>query len=581
MTIGGNRFYKFIKFSARQLLKLYPENSFYVYDWDFTKRQREILLKDFPNVEVVNWQDLLDKENGYKMIAENFEGYFPPNIDVLSQKKKEYLFREKVICILDCARRINENLIFLDGDAFLINKIDEILEDDFDIGITLRDKDEIKRGNEIGAIGDINVGVLFFMMNSDKIQLFIRKWINEINKSKHCWIEQTTLNLMFKEQIPSLYDKEYNIGKFQVNGSVFKIKTFPCRIYNLYRMDNGFDLERTKILHFKGRMREDYVKKLIKKMKYPGICNLQEFVKRKTKEFIAKSLFLERILWLIKNRNFVDWKKLLLILLNVKRKTNIRFNNKFIFTNFRKNQWKYITYYVEAIKHNISIKEVDKRIIATIGNLKLQLLDKINGIYQINEIFIRKSYDKFNYKDKVILDIGGYIGDTALFFVLEKAKKIIVYEINKDSYQILIENIRINRLENRVEAYNKGISNRHEEVALKIYEQKGSSSIYNISKGKRIEEKAELIPLHEVLIKPIDILKMDCEGSEYDILLDILENNLIDLINEGIILEYHNLDKLHNSRIAVMLLKEIGFKNIYFEKENSLRGLIYARKEGY
>lgn len=581
MTIGGDKFYKFIKFSANQLYKLYPKSMFYVYDWDFTKRQIETLHWNFPNVKVIQWQDFLNKENGYKIITEEFEGYFPQNIDVLSQRKKEYLFREKAICISDCAKRIDENLIFLDGDAFLINKIDEIIEDNFDIGITLRDKDEIEKGNKLGTIGDINVGVLFFMMSSDDMQLFMKKWIDEINKSKRCWIEQSTLNLMLKEQIPDLYDEDYNTGNYYLNNSVFKIKTFPCRFYNLYRMDDGFDLERTKILHFKGRMREEYVKELVKKMKYPVLCKIQEFGKRKTKEFILKSLFLERILWLIRNRKFIDLKNLLLILFKIKRKSNIHFNNKFIFRNFRREQWKYITYYVEAIKNGVSIKVIDNVIIAIIGNLKLQLLDNINGIYQINETFIRKVYDKFNYKNKVILDIGGYIGDAALFFVLKEAKEIIVYEIDEDTYQVLVENIRINKLENKIKAHNIGVSNQYKYAVLNVINQKGSSSIYDITDNTKqnLERKrVKLIPFNEILTKPIDILKMDCEGCEYEILQDILENDLINKINDGIILEYHNIDEKRNYKLILSLLKEIRFKNINLQKENNFRGIIYAKK---
>ena len=59
-------------------------------------------------------------------------------------------------------------------------------------------------------------------------------------------------------------------------------------------------------------------------------------------------------------------------------------------------------------------------------------------------------YDGFDYNDSVVLDIGGFIGDTALFFIAKGAKKVIVYEPVPENADEIIRNAAINGLSGRV-----------------------------------------------------------------------------------------------------------------------------------
>ena len=65
-------------------------------------------------------------------------------------------------------------------------------------------------------------------------------------------------------------------------------------------------------------------------------------------------------------------------------------------------------------------------------------------------------------KGKIVLDIGGYIGDTAVYFSKLGASMVYVYEPHPVLYQILTKNIELNNLKNiKTKKPNvKGITNK-------------------------------------------------------------------------------------------------------------------------
>lgn len=307
-----------------------------------------------------------------------------------------------------------------------------------------------------------------------------------------------------------------------------------------------------------------------------------KITKRIFKEILNKSGILNKIYYIINQRkNIYNWINVVFLLLNIKKKIDLNFKCGFLFQDFEFKYWKYLVYYLNAINRGITIKTEDDKIIAYFGQLKIQFLDKINGIYQLNEIFITESYRKFDYKDKVVFDIGGFIGISALYFALNGAKKVYVYEVNKEAYKILINNISNNNFDNKIVAFNIGVSDDYKEKILNITEIKGSSGFFSeFSKPMNIKEKRKikLVPFKTVLKENVDILKIDCEGCEFEILNSILNNKLIEKINEGIILEAHYIDEKKNPDYAILLLNQIGFRKIVSKQITKNRIMIKAIK---
>ena len=249
MTISSNIYFPYVNFTAKQLMKFYPSCNFFIYDWGLTPPQKR-KLKSYPISRLIDWYDKIDWEFGYKKIK-NIDG-LPPHLK--RNKDLLYLLNQKPVCMLDCAKRIKENLIYFDGDAILINPIDEIFEDNYDIGITILDEDLLNRSFEDLEIlkkymmGDINSGVIFFKSSSKYIQLFIQEWLNEIEISKRP--DHFSLINLIKDRVKDIFKKSYNIRKITLSNTEFKIKAFPASIYNYFRIYDGYDDKKVKFLHF-------------------------------------------------------------------------------------------------------------------------------------------------------------------------------------------------------------------------------------------------------------------------------------------------------------------------------------------
>lgn len=278
MTIGDKNFFHVIRRSVAQVAKFYPGSAFYIYDWGFTYDQAKT-LRDCRNTHVVDWKANIDLESGFKTVkfGRNLKYYIKkyllgyPAGNLERARQTEYLLSQKPHCMLDCSKKINGNMVFLDGDTLLVNRIDEAMTDDYDIGVTLRPREESEKNRKMGEY-QLNSGVIFFNTGSSVMQAFIGEWIRRMKTTKHHMIEQTALNRLVKESSKDIYDGYYKIGVLRINGRNIRCKVFPCTKYNYNWIEKGFDKDKNRILHFKGRrhskeMFESLLEKNAKNMK--------------------------------------------------------------------------------------------------------------------------------------------------------------------------------------------------------------------------------------------------------------------------------------------------------------------------
>ncbi len=180
--------------------------------------------------------------------------------------------------------------------------------------------------------------------------------------------------------------------------------------------------------------------------------------------------------------------------------------------------------------------------------------------------FIHGEYGKYlpDIKGKIILDIGGYIGDTAVYFSNLGASTVYVYEPHPVLYQILAKNIELNNLKNII-AINCGASNKNEIMFTmedNFYD--GPTGAFGLKpsrerEGKMIEMKA--LSFKEIIenIGEIDFMKMDCEGCEFQALLSCDRIHLKKI--RKMVVEYHR-----NPEKIIKHLEDSGF---FVELENS------------
>ena len=120
-------------------------------------------------------------------------------------------------------------------------------------------------------------------------------------------------------------------------------------------------------------------------------------------------------------------------------------------------------------------------------------------------------------KNKCIMDVGGYIGDSALVLSKYTDKQIYSFEPTTENYNYLLKTIELNNLQNVVPVkYGLG----SEECELSIYLQGGASSI-NRNIRESSKETIKITTLDKFVEKnniEVGLIKVDIEGFEQQFL---------------------------------------------------------------
>ena len=136
-------------------------------------------------------------------------------------------------------------------------------------------------------------------------------------------------------------------------------------------------------------------------------------------------------------------------------------------------------------------------------DVPLGMVGDANMIY--DEVRTR---DLYRLKDEnLIIDIGANIG---IFTVIASnyAQKIIAYEPLAENFKFLKKNLKHNKIDN-VEVHKLGLG------------KKGRARMIPMLSGSYVgvlgKEPVKLIGLDDIEFEKCDLLKVDCEGSEYDL----------------------------------------------------------------
>jgi len=129
----------------------------------------------------------------------------------------------------------------------------------------------------------------------------------------------------------------------------------------------------------------------------------------------------------------------------------------------------------------------------------------------------------------VVVDVGGYIGDFGLLCAHEwPGSRVIIYEPTAENYEMLAKNLDLNpMLAQRVTLVHKGVSDRPTVTANVQVEGRevhvSSSGWYADEASEQREFPCDSLPaiLDVHRLDRIDLLKVDCEGGEYDIFSDV------------------------------------------------------------
>lgn len=225
----------------------------------------------------------------------------------------------------------------------------------------------------------------------------------------------------------------------------------------------------------------------------------------------------------------------------------------------------YLRYHFKDRLQLISAIWSAKKHRADLFDFRIHYLGESQFRYLLWEVFIRGTYFfKTDCATPLILDCGANIGMATLFFKrLYPDAYILSFEADPTTADILKTNVHRNRLE-KVHVYNLMLSSDTGERSFYIDADEAGSltmsadSVY-LANHREIRVMAD--KLSNYIDTPVELLKLDIEGSEFDVMKELKDSGKLSHVKRMII-EYHHKIGSHPSRMGRFLsfLEEAGFE---------------------
>ena len=168
-----------------------------------------------------------------------------------------------------------------------------------------------------------------------------------------------------------------------------------------------------------------------------------------------------------------------------------------------------------------------------------------------------------------VIDIGAHIGYYSLLFAkcVGPSGCVFAFEPLPDNFALLQKNIRLNNLMN-VHVLNQAIFSRTQEITITAPDDQpnpGSGSMHNEAGHKHYRVEAiSMDDFCEKLALRPDILKMDVEGTEYDVLIGAKET--INRYRPNLFIELHHFDGNLAANRVPDLLAGWGYQSQWVER---------------
>lgn len=196
-------------------------------------------------------------------------------------------------------------------------------------------------------------------------------------------------------------------------------------------------------------------------------------------------------------------------------------------------------------------------------------------------VFVRREYGLLKTA-RTVVDIGGNMGSFTVFAAMNYPDaQIYTFEPEARNFGLLNQNISLNSLEKRVHTYQCAVASSSGPRALAI----DHSPLNTLISANREAPTAtvDCVSLQSIFedhkLDTVDLLKMNCEGAEYEIFENCPNELFSRMLN--IRLEYHNLDS--NRRNGDALEKLLASKGFRIERKTRYRdvsGFIWATRTG-
>jgi FkbM family methyltransferase len=209
---------------------------------------------------------------------------------------------------------------------------------------------------------------------------------------------------------------------------------------------------------------------------------------------------------------------------------------------------------------------------------------QVNLAFLFHEVWLDKVYELEGYEindTDLVVDIGANIGVFAVY-AADQARngKVLAFEPFPANADFLRRNVLESKLSNTV-TFQKAVASTNETRQLTVSEEWIKHSLQTEMRGttKTSVIDIECITLDEVLRgeKACDLLKIDCEGSEYEIFYTSSPETIKKI--RRIVGEYHEVDANERNGLSLKIFLEKNYFTVdLFSPFDENCGAFFARQ---
>lgn len=231
-----------------------------------------------------------------------------------------------------------------------------------------------------------------------------------------------------------------------------------------------------------------------------------------------------------------------------------------------------------------SFESINNKLMIQIDGLKFSI-NSWEELLILNEVFVEGIYNYKSEDEFILFDIGMNVGITSLYFSKnEKCSAIFAFEPFSKTREFAKENFSLNHTSSKIKVFDFGLGYPERTIKVNYNEEfKGSVGINGVAEYINVEDKdvfeleirdvAESILKNSIGNNKNIILKIDCEGAEYEIINRLKVENVLSKIS-CLMIEWHVKGP---NQIVDILLSE-NFKIFSFNENSKTIGMIYAVK---
>ncbi len=210
-------------------------------------------------------------------------------------------------------------------------------------------------------------------------------------------------------------------------------------------------------------------------------------------------------------------------------------------------------------------------------------------VWAVKETFLDAFYTRYGVPVQdgwTLVDIGAGIGDFSIYAAYGKpGTTVYAFEPFPESYQLLVQNMTANNVEN-ILPFQEAVWSQSGKLTLDL---SGDEPLQIASRGADVDSMegdrivVEAISLEDALlgrgVRKVDLLKLDCEGAEYEILMKAPSAVLARI--DRIIMEYHDVDEECHHQRLIPFLEGVGYQVNYQKNivHDEIGYLFAARQE--